>query len=296
MTTQDSAPGTPGQNKGGGPLIVGTGVSRRRLVPSPDKAKAWAKQIMQTLVAALILGGAWELLSRLDPSFFPRIIIPPPTEIAQAFVTVLTGDLIWPNLWVTTQETLIAFAIGAGGAFVIGVIISLWKPVKSGVYPLLISIQSTPRSALAPVLIAWFGFGMSSKIALAVLICFFPVLANTVTGLTTVDENAELLMRSMQSSRVQTFWYFRLPNAMPLIFAGLQASLTFALVGAVFGELLGSDQGVGSLIKAASFQLRMDNVFAYLAFLSLVGISLVGIMAFIQRKVTFWSIEEGQEL
>lgn len=292
MSTQSSAR----PDNGDGPLVVGPVVSRKRFIPSPEKAQAWAKQIMQTLVAALVLGGAWEFLSRLDPSFFPRIIVPPPTEIVQAFFRVLTGDLIWPNLWVTTQETLIAFAMGAGGAFVIGVVISLWKPVKSGVYPLLVSIQSTPRSALAPVLIAWFGFGMSSKIALAVLICFFPVLANTVTGLTTVDENAELLMKSLRASRFQTFWYFRLSNAMPLIFAGLQASLTFALVGAVFGELLGSNQGVGSLIKAASFQLRMDDVFAYLAFLSLVGITLVGFMSFIQRKVTFWSIEEGQEL
>lgn len=279
-----------------GPLVVSSAVSSRRFVPTADKTRAWMKQIMQTSIAALVLGGIWEFMSRLDPSFFPRIIVPPPTEIVQAFFRVLTGDLIWPNLWVTTQETLIAFVIGAGGAFVIGVIVSLWEPVKSGVYPLLISIQSTPRSALAPVLIAWFGFGMSSKIALAVLICFYPVLANTVTGLTTVDENAELLMRSLRATKFQTFWYFRLPNAMPLIFAGLQASLTFALVGAVFGELLGSDQGVGSLIKAASFQLSMDDVFAYLAFLSLMGVSLVAIMSFIQRKVTFWSIEGGQEL
>lgn len=271
-----------------------SGVGGRPLISG--KWSRWPVQIVQTSIAALVLGGIWEILSRADPAFWPRIILPPPTEIVPAFLGIVTGDLIWPHLWVTTQETLIAFLIGAGGAFLIGVIISLWKPVRSGVYPLLISIQSTPRSALAPVMIAWFGFGMSSKIALAALICFFPTLANTVTGLTVGEENAILLMRSLKSTKLQTFWYYRLPNAMPLIFAGLQASLTFALVGAVFGELLGSNEGVGALIKASSFQLRMDEVFGYLAVLSVMGVALVALMTFIQRKATFWSLEVTQEI
>jgi NitT/TauT family transport system permease protein len=219
------------------------------------------------------------------------VILPPVTEIVPAFFVTLTGPLVWPHLWVTLQETVIGFVISSAAAFLIGVLIALIPPVRAAVFPLVLSMQSTPRSALAPVMISWFGFGMSSKIALAVLIAFFPVLINTVAGLSVTGENELLLMRSLESSKAQTFFHLRLPNAMPVIFPGLKASATFALVGAVFAELLGSQVGMGQLIKSATFQLRMADVFAYLAFLSIVGIAMVGIMSFIESKVIFWSIE-----
>ena len=251
-----------------------------------------AKRSVQVGTALFLLGSLWEIVSRLDPPWFPRVILPPVTEILPAVVRSLTTGFVWPHVWVTLQETLIAFVISASAAFVIGVFIALSPLVRAAVFPLVLGMQSTPRSALAPVMIAWFGFGISSKIALAVLIAFFPVLINTVAGLTTTGDNELLLMRSLEASKVQTFFYLRLPNAMPVIFPGLKASATFALVGAVFAELLGSTQGVGTLIKAATFQLRMDDVFAYLVLLSMLGISMVGLMTFIESKVTPWSVEE----
>lgn len=260
-----------------------------------DRIRGGLSRGIQTGLVMLLLAGIWETLSRLDPSWWPRIILPPTTEIAQAFWHAGTSELLWTNMWVTVQETLIGFVIGASAAFLLGVAIALWPAFSRAVYPLMVAFQSVPRVALGPVFIAWFGFGMSSKVALAVTICFFPVLANTVTGLAVVEENATLLMRSLKATKFQEFFYLRLPNAMPTIFAGLQSAITFALVGAVFGELLGSQEGVGQLIKAASFQLRLDDVFAYLTWLALVGISLFGIVIAVEKRVVFWAKEPAHE-
>jgi NitT/TauT family transport system permease protein len=247
-----------------------------------------AKQVALTTVTSVVLLAIWEILSRIDPPFWPQVILSKPTDIVPAFFQAITSDFVWVNFWVTFQETIIGFAIGAGGGFVLGVLIALSKTFSRAVYPIVILFQTTPRVALAPVFIAWFGFGMTSKIALAAAICFFPVLVNTITGLTVVDENALLLMRSLKASRFQTFFHLRLLAAMPAIFAGLKSALTFALIGAVIAELLGSNEGVGQLIDASSFQLQMDDVFAYLLILGLLGLALFLIVNLIERKLVFW--------
>jgi NitT/TauT family transport system permease protein len=247
-----------------------------------------AKQAALTTVTSIFLLAIWEVLSRLDPPFWPQVILSKPTDIVPAFFKAITSDFVWKNFWVTFQETIIGFAIGAGGGFILGVLIALSRTFSRAVYPIVILFQTTPRVALAPVFIAWFGFGMTSKIALAAAICFFPVLVNTITGLTVVDENALLLMRSLKASRFQTFIHLRLLAAMPAIFAGLKSALTFALIGAVIAELLGSNEGVGQLIDASSFLLQMDDVFAYLLILGLLGLALFLIVNAIERKLVFW--------
>jgi NitT/TauT family transport system permease protein len=253
-----------------------------------SKLAGAAKMVALTTVTSLVLLAIWEVLSRIDPPFWPQVILSKPTDIVPAFFQAITSDFVWVNFWVTFQETIIGFAIGAGGGFVLGVLIALSRTFSRAVYPIVILFQTTPRVALAPVFIAWFGFGMTSKIALAAAICFFPVLVNTITGLTVVDENALLLMRSLKASRFQMFFHLRLLAAMPAIFAGLKSALTFALIGAVIAELLGSNEGVGQLIDASSFQLQMDDVFAYLLILGLLGLALFLIVNAIERKLVFW--------
>lgn len=253
-----------------------------------SKVAGVAKQIGLTSLSVLFLLGMWELLSWFDPSFWPEVILSRPTEIVPAFFQAITTDFVWENFWVTFQETVFGFGIGASGGFVLGVFIAISRTFARATYPVVILFQTTPRVALAPVFIAWFGFGMSSKVALAAAICFFPVLVNTITGLSVVDENAMLLMRSLKASKFQTFVHLRLLSAMPAIFAGLKSALTFALIGAVIAELLGSNEGVGQLIDAAAFLLQMDSVFAYLLLLGFFGLSLFLVISFIERKLVFW--------
>jgi NitT/TauT family transport system permease protein len=270
------------------PAAVPGGMPR---VPFRERAGDFALHVLQTGGALLVFSAICEMLSRWDPSWWPRIILPPPTEIWPQFWDMALDTFVWHHAWVTLQEALLGFSFGAGVAFLLGVLVALNRFVRRALYPLLIGVQSSPRSALAPVFVAWFGFGMSSKVVLAALICFFPVFSNTITGLTLANEDPLLLMRSLRASRLQIFFRLRLPHATPLLFAGIKASVTYALVGAVFGELIGANEGIGALIKAASSRLDMALVFSYLILLSLGGISLIVTAALIERRVTFWNRE-----
>jgi NitT/TauT family transport system permease protein len=256
--------------------------------------KTGLRSVVLTTLTAAVLAGVWELLSSLDLDFWPEIILSKPTEIVPAFFRALVTDFVWQNFWVTAQEALIGFVVGSGAAFVLGVLISLLPTVRQALYPIVILFQATPRVALAPVFIAWFGFGMTSKVVLAATICFFPVLVNTITGLTFASENSVLLMRSLKASRFQTFTMLRLPAALPTIFAGVKAALTFAVIGAIVGELTAANEGAGHLIETAAFQFRMEDVFAYLFMLGLFGLILFLSSSAIERRLIFWHEDTTQ--
>lgn len=259
-----------------------------------SKSVAVLSQVFLTGMVVLAVALIWEFLSRWDPPFWPEIILSKPTEIVPAFFEALITGFVWENFWVTFQETIIGFVIGAGGGFLLGAYVALSRLFRKAFYPVVILFQSTPRVALAPIFISWFGFGMTSKFALAATICFFPVLVNTISGLTLIDENAGLLMRSLRASRWQTFRQLRLPHAIPTIFAGLKAALTFALIGAIVGELTASNEGAGHLIETAAFQFRMDDVFAYLFMLSFIGLGLFLIAQYLERKLVFWHVDNHE--
>jgi NitT/TauT family transport system permease protein len=266
------------------------------VIERPAVRWSWARRILtkETLASVVVvlgLAGFWEFMSYLDPAFWPEIILSKPSEIVPAFFNAITTGFVWRNFWVTFQETFIGFVLASIVAFLLGLAVAISPLFRRAVYPIVVLFQSTPRIALAPVFIAWFGFGMTSKIALAVTIAFFPVLVNTITGVSMVDDNALLLMRSMRASRWQTFRMLRLPAAMPTVFAGLKTALTFALIGAIVGELEATNEGAGHLIEAASFQLRMDDVFAYLAMLAFIGYGLFSLMDWLQRRLIFWHSE-----
>ena len=237
---------------------------------------------------------SWEFLRRFQiPSgrglpFWPEIVLSKPSEIIPAFFEAITTDFVLRHFWVTFQETAIGFVVGAGGGFLLGIYIALSPTFRKAFYPVIILFQCTPRVALGPVFIAWFAFGITSKIALAATICFFPVLINTITGLTVIDENAGLLMRSLRATRWQTFRHLRLPSSAPTVFAGLKTALTFALIGAIVGEFIQSNEGAGHLIETAAFQFRSDDVFAYLLMLSFIGLALFLLANAMERRLLFW--------
>lgn len=261
--------------------------------PGPTRrhrARRLLTQIFKSGSLFVFLCAVWEMLSRWDPEFWPRVILPPITEIAPALMRAIVTPFLWSNIWVTFQEGMIGFLIGGAAAFVLGVLIALSPPFSRAAYPLIVAFQAAPHSALAPVFIAWLGFGMQSKIALVITSCFFPVLVCTVAGLEMIGENELFLMRSLRANKFKEFWFLRLPNAMPTIFAGIQTTVVIAIVAAVFSEMVASQEGVGQLIKAASFQFRLADVFAYMIVLSLLGLSLFGAVVLIKRRVVAWSV------
>jgi NitT/TauT family transport system permease protein len=238
---------------------------------------------------ALLLLAIWEILSRegvIDP-----IIVPAPSEIFDSLGQLLTADYLMRHLLSTLWATLAGFALGSLGAFLIGSVAVLWPPVGRAVYPLVVAMQMLPKVALAPVFIAWLGFGFVPKVVMAASICFFPVLVNTIVGLTTVEDDQVLLLRSLRAKRWREFWELRLPSAAPEIFAGLKAAISFALIGAIVMELIGTRNGLGTLIARFSYSLDMGLVFAVLLLLSVMGLVLYGAVELIDRKVVFWTGE-----
>ncbi len=259
-----------------------------------QRAGRIVRQVLAT--GSVVLGFCliWEFLSWLDPSFWPAIVLSRPSDIFPAFFQAITTPFVLWHYWVTFQETAIGFVLGAGGGFLLGTLVALMPAFRRAFYPVIILFQSTPRVALAPVFIAWFAFGILPKIALAATICFFPVLINTIIGLTLIDENSSLLMRSLRSTRWQTFRHLRLPSSFPTVFAGLKAALTFALIGAIVGELTATNEGAGHLIEVAAFQFRSDDVFAYLLMLALIGLMLFLVAGWLERKLIFWHTDIDQ--
>jgi NitT/TauT family transport system permease protein len=230
--------------------------------------------------------GALELISVTE--VLPRIVTPSPFTVLETMVDQAASAYMWENLWVTLQEGLYGFAIGASIGFVIGVGIGVSTLMSRAVYPFVVLIQSMPRVALAPVFVALLGFGMSAKVLTAVAICFFPVLLNTIVGLRNFDSDGLILMRSLRASRMQIFRKLLLPGALPMIFGGLKTSMTFAILGAIVGELTAATEGIGSLIDIAAFQLRMDAVYGYIMWMSLVSLAIFGLMDWLDKRVVFW--------
>ena len=167
---------------------------------------------------------------------------------------------------------------------------------KKALMPYLVAFNALPKVAFAPVFVAWFGFGANSKIVMALFVAFFPVIVDTAAGLYSVDADTEMLFQAMESSRWQTLRKFKLPSALPFIFAGLKSAAVFAVVGAVVGEYLGGGKGIGELVRLNSQNMRMDRVFALIVYLGIMGLILFGAVAFAEKKLVFWHKSEMVEI
>ena len=253
-------------------------------LPSPWRVRAWATLL--TLLTLALIFGVWEYLSRSET--VNPIVLPPATEVCAAFWDLIHDRFFWDAVWVTTQETLYGFLIGCAAAWVFGTLIGMSDNFRYATYPLIVAFQNTPRVALAPLFLTWFGFGLFSKVMMAAAICFFPLLIAVVVGLQTVDSNTRTLMQSFGASKWQSYWKVGLPSSLPFFFAGLKTAMTLALIGAIVGEFIGANEGVGVLIKTFNFQLNVAEGFASIIALMIMGLVLYGIMELADRKIVFW--------
>jgi NitT/TauT family transport system permease protein len=228
----------------------------------------------------------WEAVCRAG--WVSPLVLPAPSRIWDGLVILFTAPWFPQHLWYTTAETLIGFFIGGIVAIALGIVMVNVPLFKEVIYPYVVAFQVMPKVVLAPLMITWFGFGMESKIVMAIAISFFPVVINTVVGLESVEEDASLLMRSLVASRSQVFWKLAWPTALPSIFAGLKTSLTLALVGALVAEFVTAKEGLGTLITTFSFELKVYLVFACIIVVSVLGLVLYGIMEYLERKIVFW--------
>jgi NitT/TauT family transport system permease protein len=236
------------------------------------------------LLAAVL--AAWELLVRLLE--VPAYILPTPTNIFIALYRGIANGLYLEHIWITLTETFLGFLLGTTFAFVLGVAVALSRRVEYFLYPFIVMFQSMPKVALAPLIIVWFGLGLTSKVVNAALVAFFPLMVNTIVGLRSADEDRVNLMKSLAATRGQVFWMLQLPNALPYIFAGLEIAMIFALIGAIVAEFVGAQSGLGMLIQSMNFTMDVAGQFSVLLILSMIGLLLNSMVSEIRRRVLFW--------
>lgn len=236
------------------------------------------------VVLAAVILVVWQV--GVTASDMPQFILPTPFAIIG--VIIRAAPLLLRNLVATLEE----FGLGLAASILCGIALGL-ATAKSKifgelVYPVLIATQSVPKLALAPLFTVWFGFGLLPKVLIAFLIAFFPITVNTAAGLRSTDPNVLTMARSMGLSATQRFFKVELPSALPAIFAGLKVGTTFAVIGAVVGEFLGADAGLGRVTLTASMTLDTPLLFAALTVLAALGLASYAIVAAVERVLVPW--------
>lgn len=230
------------------------------------------------------------IIWQISTSLFkiPEYILPSPYETAVSFVTkwpALSAQLIY-----TLEEILIGFAIATLVAFSLAMIIASSPLLPKILYPVVIAVQVVPKIALAPVFLIWFGYGQVPITLITALICFFPVLVNSIKGLVSIDQPIADLMTSLSATRRQVFLKVQLPNCIPYLFASLKVAMTFAIIGAIVGEWIGgASHGVGYLMLVYSSNFDTAPLFAGILLITLVGIVLFVVTAAFEKLATPWA-------
>ena len=229
---------------------------------------------------------AWELLSRL--SGLPAFILPSPLLVADRLIRALADGSLLRHAAVTLLEVVLGLCAGASTAMLFGYAIAKSRLFERLVSPFLVASQAVPIVAIAPLLIIWFGPGMFSKVLICSLIVFFPVLVNTVVGLRAVPRSLYELMRSLRASRWQMLRLLEIPAALPVFLGGLRIGATLSVIGAVVGELVGADSGLGFLINVGRGQYDTALVFVAIITLVLLALALYGIVVLLESRLLAW--------
>lgn len=237
--------------------------------------------------------GVWEIATRFG--WVSPIILPSPGETVKDLIFVgqnlLAGGYMLEALWTTTQTVFWGFVIAISIGFTLGVIVGETKFGERALLPYLVAIDTMPKVAFAPLFIAWLGFGISSKVALAAFIATFPIVVSTAAGLYAASENERMLFKSMGATRMQTLLRLKLPTGLPYMFTGLKIAAVGVMAGAITGEFLGGGTGFGALIRQSASQMNTPRVFALILYLSLLGLLLYFIVVWLQRRIVFWQKE-----
>jgi NitT/TauT family transport system permease protein len=249
------------------------------------------REVVIAIVGGIAVLALWEMACRAG--WVSKLVLPAPSAIAvelwRALVEIALGGPMRRHTLITVYEILGGFTIGVVLGFLLGVLIAEVATARRVLMPYLIALNAAPKIALAPLLLVWFGFGMGSKIVMAALIAFFPLLINVVAGLARVEEAKLKLMRSLAASRSMTLLKVKLPDAMPTIFAGLKTASVLAVVGAIVGEFVGAAGGLGFVIRQSEFQLDVAQTFAVIVLLSAIGIAFFYLIEYLERRALFWA-------
>jgi NitT/TauT family transport system permease protein len=234
----------------------------------------------------LLLVGGWEAAVRYW--HIEAFILPGPIAIAHELVDGIAAGYFTSHALVTATEMVLGFLIGAGLGLLIGAVVSQFPLVEKTFFAYLVGLQTVPKLAIAPLIVVWFGFGIESKVFIAALIVFFPVVINVIEGFQSTDRRQLDMLRAMGATRWQQFRMVKVPNALPYIFVGFNIGVVMSILGAVVGEFVGAQEGLGYLILQYNYQLKIARVFAIIIILAVMGITLHTIVKVLHRRIVFW--------
>jgi NitT/TauT family transport system permease protein len=263
--------------------------SQHNRTPSSTPSRArqsrrWGRLLpVLTLVLFLL---AWEALVRF--SGYPAFILPSPGRVGQKFVEVALNGTLWHHAGITLVEVLGGLALGMTVATVLGYAVAKSVTIERALSPYLVASQAVPIVAIAPLLVIWFGPGMTSKVLISALIVFFPILVNTIAGVRGVPQDLRDLMRSLHASPWQMFTKLEVPAALPVLLAGLKVGATLSVIGAVVGEFAGADAGLGFMINLADGQYDTARVFVGVLALIVMALTLYGGVSWLESHTMRW--------
>jgi NitT/TauT family transport system permease protein len=279
--SQLSSPATVTRPISETPAVV-TGTFSGRVLTRVRRRPEWVC-VPITLILAI---GGWEwYVAAYNVSI---LILPPPSHIVSALYTGLANGVYVKALLVTLQAILLGFLLSASVAFILGTLISQVRLIEATIYPYVVALQTLPKIAIAPLILVWVGLGIESKIIIAALVSFFPMLVNTIVGLKSASADKLELMQALTASRTKTFFLVKLPEALPYIFAGLQIGIVLAVLGAIVGEFVGAKAGLGYLIIQMNYTMDVAGMFAVLVILGVMGVVLNVFITVLRKRIIFW--------
>lgn len=261
--------------------------TRKAAVPTDGASNArvrWIHEWLPPTALILALIAIWQVAATTLQ--VPRWLLPSPSDIGGAIVS--SSELLALHGWVTLQEVAVGFLLSLVVGVVLAIAIAYSRTLERAIYPFVIASQTIPVVAIAPILLIWFGYGLLPKVIVVALICFFPIVVNTVDGLRSVDPELVNLMRTLGASRWQIFTKAQFPASLPLLFSGTKVAIAVSVIGAVIGEWVGASAGLGYLMVRSASQFQTARVFAAIVVLSVMGIALFCLAALLERLLLPW--------
>ena len=255
--------------------------TRRRLTVSPYAV---------TAVIAPVLLGVWFLLT--ETGAVAQILLPSPERVWEAVPRVLGADGFTDHLNRTVLEIVFGFALGGGGGFGLGLLLGSSARLRTAYLPLLSALEAVPTVILAPLIIAWFGFGLDGKVVQAAIACFYAVFITTLSGLELAEPESIQLMRSLRATTWQILRKVKIPSALPAIFGGLYLGATTAIIGAIVSEFVGADSGLGFLMLRYRSSFDTPAVWVLIFVFLALGLIAYGILWALERRIVFWRRSE----
>jgi NitT/TauT family transport system permease protein len=253
---------------------------------APRSGETRARNWLFALALLAIVIGLWQAIVQMLR--IPDIILPSPLDILNYFAR--RHQLLIKHLWPTLLLTIWGFLLAVAGGILLAILVSLTEFGKRTIMPLLIIAQIVPKIAVAPLFMLWFGLGDLSRVLIAFLVAFFPMVINTVSGLNSVSQEVTLLGFAFSRSRWEFFRRIQLPQALPYIFDGMKVSITLAVIGVIVAEFVSSQSGLGYLIMFANGQLDTVMMMSAITLLSAMGLGLYGVIALLNRLVVYWQV------